>query len=515
MRTLKSTSLYLQRPHIKRHVSSSKPTSTSTIDVGYDETRQRAKIAAMKKERPFSSFLTDTFNRQHTYLRISVTERCNLRCTYCMQAEGIDLTPSDKLLSSDETIFQGVTKIRLTGGEPTIRRDIVDLVGELNKLKPLGLLSEKQLLEIIEIAVKNKKQHTGQDGNSASVSTDSNDNSMGRDMPSLDILCQSASPEKNDTPGSDCISDKDVEPPCRQDFKDGDKYAGSSNHNQPHIFNSEREDCKIHVRSIDSRWDSTNETRKNADIHKQQKGNRGESANDTSVEMVSFECCPNQERISALQESLGQLLRVGALVGTKWTTENPKTLCHLVQPDDQPEAFNESKSMYQVSAGGGHDGSQGSRSSLPIIVETIANESNRHHVATSVGYEIDSKVPPKDLICYIEDVRRYGFDHVIIIGERLYGMLFMDCYGRVFDWDSMSDLLWPRGDYLKEATKKFEPNSIGWGVSEDGTVFEIRQANIMSTLLQRKTKEELKKEETSVMWGFLCFDQVQRVFPEF
>lgn len=54
-----------------------------------------------------------------------------------MPAEGVDLTPSDKLLSSDEIIriarlfvSQGVTKIRLTGGEPTIRKDIVDLVGE-------------------------------------------------------------------------------------------------------------------------------------------------------------------------------------------------------------------------------------------------------------------------------------------------------------------------------------------------------------------------------------------------
>ncbi|CAG8622086.1 970_t:CDS:2, partial [Paraglomus brasilianum] len=132
-------------PHLRRYASSTKPTSTSTIG---DETRRRiqAKITAIEKERPFSNFLTDKFNRQHTYLRISVTERCNLRCTYCMPAEGVDLTPSDKLLSSDEIIriarlfvSQGVTKIRLTGGEPTIRKDIVDLVGELNKLKPLGL----------------------------------------------------------------------------------------------------------------------------------------------------------------------------------------------------------------------------------------------------------------------------------------------------------------------------------------------------------------------------------------
>ena len=70
----------------------------------------------------FSSFLTDTFGRQHNYLRISIAERCNLRCRYCMPMEGIDLTPKDDVLTSDEIVkiaslfaSQGVNKIRLTG----------------------------------------------------------------------------------------------------------------------------------------------------------------------------------------------------------------------------------------------------------------------------------------------------------------------------------------------------------------------------------------------------------------
>jgi cyclic pyranopterin phosphate synthase len=96
--------------------------------------------------RPFRSFLTDSHNRFHNYLRISITERCNLRCTYCMPSEGIDLTPTQKLLSSEEIlrvarlfVSQGVTKIRLTGGEPTVRKDCVELVEELGKLRPMGL----------------------------------------------------------------------------------------------------------------------------------------------------------------------------------------------------------------------------------------------------------------------------------------------------------------------------------------------------------------------------------------
>ncbi|CAG8452216.1 8723_t:CDS:2 [Dentiscutata erythropus] len=104
--------------------------------------RIQQKIAAIEKERPFSNFLTDKFERQHSYLRISLTEKC----TYCMPEEGVDLTPSHKLLSTKEIVHlaklfvsQGINKIRLTGGEPTIRKDLVDLVGELGELKQYGL----------------------------------------------------------------------------------------------------------------------------------------------------------------------------------------------------------------------------------------------------------------------------------------------------------------------------------------------------------------------------------------
>ncbi len=76
------------------------------------------------------NILQDSFGRQHTYLRISLTELCNLRCTYCMPAEGIQLSPRSHIMSYDEVfeiaktfVDHGVTKIRLTGGEPLVRRD--------------------------------------------------------------------------------------------------------------------------------------------------------------------------------------------------------------------------------------------------------------------------------------------------------------------------------------------------------------------------------------------------------
>src|SRR6185312_7504896 len=94
--------------------------------------------ASHQTVKPFSAFLAAAYSRQHDYLRISVTERCNLRCLYCMPEEGIELSPTERLLTSPEIVYlsslfvsQGVTKIRLTGGEPTVRKDIVPLMQEI------------------------------------------------------------------------------------------------------------------------------------------------------------------------------------------------------------------------------------------------------------------------------------------------------------------------------------------------------------------------------------------------
>ena len=79
--------------------------------------------------------MIDSYGRQIDYLRISVTDRCNLRCTYCMPAEGVPLVCRREILSYEEitgvaraAAAIGITKIRLTGGEPLVRRDLVRLV---------------------------------------------------------------------------------------------------------------------------------------------------------------------------------------------------------------------------------------------------------------------------------------------------------------------------------------------------------------------------------------------------
>ena len=88
-----------------------------------------------------SSMLEDSFARKHNYLRISLTERCNLRCSYCMPLDGVQITPSSKLMNASEIyeiskifVSHGVNKIRLTGGEPSVRKDFPDILKRLSNL---------------------------------------------------------------------------------------------------------------------------------------------------------------------------------------------------------------------------------------------------------------------------------------------------------------------------------------------------------------------------------------------
>ncbi|KAF8078973.1 hypothetical protein FPV67DRAFT_1616512 [Lyophyllum atratum] len=108
----------------------------------------KAKLADIDALNPFSPALVDSFHRKHDYLRISLTEKCNLRCFYCMPSEGIELSPHGKILTNEEiirlaTLFvkSGVTKIRLTGGEPTVRKGVDEIISSLNELRQFGLKS--------------------------------------------------------------------------------------------------------------------------------------------------------------------------------------------------------------------------------------------------------------------------------------------------------------------------------------------------------------------------------------
>ncbi|MCK6526023.1 GTP 3',8-cyclase MoaA [Myxococcota bacterium] len=92
--------------------------------------------------------IVDPFGRRIRYVRVSVTDRCNFRCVYCMPAAGIDVRPRAEMLTYDEIVRlagvlaeMGVDKIRLTGGEPTVRRDFVKLVERLSPVPGLRTLT--------------------------------------------------------------------------------------------------------------------------------------------------------------------------------------------------------------------------------------------------------------------------------------------------------------------------------------------------------------------------------------
>jgi len=93
---------------------------------------------------PSTGPLVDTFGRVATDLRVSLTDRCNLRCTYCMPAEGLDWLPGDELLSRDELTHLldlavtrlGITSVRFTGGEPLLYKGLEDVVAATAALRP-------------------------------------------------------------------------------------------------------------------------------------------------------------------------------------------------------------------------------------------------------------------------------------------------------------------------------------------------------------------------------------------
>ncbi len=100
-----------------------------------------------------ANILQDSFGRSHNYLRISLIEKCNLRCTYCMPEEGVQLSPKNQLMSTQEvidiaTIFvkNGVNKIRLTGGEPLLRKDFSEILKGLSKLNVQLTLTTNAIL---------------------------------------------------------------------------------------------------------------------------------------------------------------------------------------------------------------------------------------------------------------------------------------------------------------------------------------------------------------------------------
>src|SRR5215467_6444065 len=100
--------------------------------------------------------LVDSFGRVHDNLRISVTDRCNVRCFYCMPEQGVKSMPHAEILTFEEivrfvrvAVSLGVTKLRVTGGEPLVRRDLAVLIrmlADIDGVRDLALTTNGVLL---------------------------------------------------------------------------------------------------------------------------------------------------------------------------------------------------------------------------------------------------------------------------------------------------------------------------------------------------------------------------------
>ena len=108
--------------------------------------------------------LSDGFARTVSYLRVSLTDRCNYRCVYCMPEEGVDLVPKADVLSFEEVerlvrvmMRFGVRRVRLTGGEPTVRKDVVALVERLGALGLDDLAMTTNGERLVELAAPLKR----------------------------------------------------------------------------------------------------------------------------------------------------------------------------------------------------------------------------------------------------------------------------------------------------------------------------------------------------------------------
>ena len=108
--------------------------------------------------------LIDEYNRQIHYVRISITDRCNFRCRYCMPSSGIEWIPHEHIMRYEEflrvlriCIARGVDKVRITGGEPLIRKGVVPFIRcirEMQGLRDLSLTTNGVMLDTMAGSLK-------------------------------------------------------------------------------------------------------------------------------------------------------------------------------------------------------------------------------------------------------------------------------------------------------------------------------------------------------------------------
>lgn len=349
-------------------------------------------------------------------------------------------------------------------------------------------------------------RHHGSYGTTAILPSDFNDN-LGCIMSAMDALYHEVYSLREDE------FQKQKEIPWQNVINSGPEihYDGTERKQPPistkfNDLSKKKKDSTIHARIDNLQW-ATHP----GYVYDQQINSGLESREYAGGQMVRPEC------IQQLGPTLGPLLRVGSFEGSAWTKKWPKTACHLVNPDSVYKESDEIEaSMCKVQTCDENDDTNGfGRKNHLMVVDTIINL-NRKSVANSFGQEIEDQNQindidyVKELKDYIEEISDYGFDHIIVIGERYIGLLFMDCFGRVFDLDDIG-CLWLRGDYFKLVERNAKGLTIDreayWTFAEDeGIVVEVKSNtsydhyNYPVEKTKKEAKEKKHKKETSLIW---------------
>ncbi|CAI2162310.1 12519_t:CDS:2 [Funneliformis geosporum] len=298
------------------------------------------------------------------------------------------------------------------------------------------------------------------------VSTDNNYYDLGRLESPLEL--RPSAFKEGDSRGANRLSIWESGTLNREYHGNMTKYKFVSINSEPHILRSsietEGKRCEIHDGLVDS-LSSASECEGSKDKN-------GEHADVT----LGKECdgCPNSGTIERTQASFGKLRRIGSPGGDVWKKIVPQKTCrsihaHSRYPEEVSSKTGSHGSMSQVRLCEDKNGRTSSCNDPLILVDTFEDKSR---IATLIDYKVLNS-DPEELIYYIRRVAEFGFDHIIIIGETKYGMIFLDCYGRVFQWDDEGQMLWPLGNSPEEVPKRLikGEDQLRWFVA-NGIVYE-------------------------------------------
>jgi hypothetical protein len=227
---------------------------------------------------------------------------------------------------------------------------------------------------------------------------------------------------------------------------------------------SKRNSCEVHDGCFSS-LQSTNELRS------------GKFESTKYADVVSGRrCgeCPNQRSIGFLRARFGELFRIGTLGINEWTTdETPSGTCRLIHahpfPTQAPSTIEDKGTVSQVPACAVQNEKPYNNNS--ILVDAF-EKSGRSRIGAFIGFKILKDSDPLELTSYVESVSEFGFNHIIIIGEIYSGIVFLDCYGRVFVWEDECQMVFPLGNSPEEASKRSKRgDKVGWFL-KNGNVYE-------------------------------------------